>query len=246
MNTIYKKFYKEFYSKTGFIPANTLHLTMFPGDLFQIRNNEIVLLGNIYRNGVVDVEEASIEKNIEYNAANWNMSNGVSKHYLGRETEHQSEGEFEFTKQLLVFNALAGSPKGELELMTKTENSDLVDLFGSSDTKTVQSKDIEYYQRDVNRNLNFFKAKKLTVRDDQNEPLIADLLKDNVDGEKWLHIFMDEKVEFNPAEDASRLSNMNQLNILDKLQANQLNPNTALSYFTWNNADLDDIEQLFR
>jgi hypothetical protein len=32
---------------------------------------------------------------------------------------------------------------------------------------------------------------------------------------------------------------------LDMLQSNELNPNTALSYFKWADANLDDIEKLF-
>ena len=36
-----------------------------------------------------------------------------------------------------------------------------------------------------------------------------------------------------------------QASILDMLQANELNPNTALLYFRWSDANLDDIEKLF-
>ena len=33
--------------------------------------------------------------------------------------------------------------------------------------------------------------------------------------------------------------------VLDMLQGNQLNPNTALQYFSWTNTNLDDVEKLF-
>jgi hypothetical protein len=32
---------------------------------------------------------------------------------------------------------------------------------------------------------------------------------------------------------------------LDMLQCNELNPNTALLYFKWVDANLDDVEKLF-
>jgi hypothetical protein len=36
-----------------------------------------------------------------------------------------------------------------------------------------------------------------------------------------------------------------QANTLDLLPANELNPNTALLYFKWAEASLDDVEKLF-
>ncbi len=299
MESIYKKFYKAFYMKTGFIPANIL--SVFPGDLVQIRNKEIILLGNIYRNGIVDPEEAAIEKNLGYNASNWSFNSGVSKSYSGRGTGNNLiEGEFEYSKQTLSFSdmgsfifkannpegikisnwqaikdaliikltqtlysfrdvyvvteiastsdwtlAIAGAPEAELDLATESENFGLVDIFGKESTKTIQSKDIEFYHKESRRLPNFFKAKKLTVSDDKMEAFITDYVKSNDDEKEWLHTFFDSNLEFNPIALASRHSNMLQINLLDMLSSNQLNPNTALSYFNWANADLNDIERLF-
>ena len=66
----------------------------------------MVVLGNIFRNRVLDPEDAEFEYGILLNPAGWNFSDGVTKPYSGRGTGHGTmQGNFEFSKQVLAFAA---------------------------------------------------------------------------------------------------------------------------------------------
>ncbi len=302
MNNIFKKFYHSFYLKTnGFIPAKPLNQKVFPGDFFQIIDGEMIVLGNIFKKGIIDPERIKFEYGIKLNPYNWDFSEGVTKPYSGRSSGHNAmDVEFNFSKQILAFDdrgsfsfrgfepesvrfekwkdiqdeliikltqvfysfralylvtdvatvrnwtlALAGSKKAELEIAVNSENFGLVDIFGHSDAITVQAKDIEYHERIVDRKPVFFKAKKLTVRNGKIDAFISDLLKEGELKNEWVKSFFDyefhnDEVYHKPSHKISPIS------ILDMLQANELNPNTALKYFKWINANLDDIELLFK
>lgn len=302
MDQVYKKYYRGFYLKTGgFIPSKPINQSMYPGDFFQIRNGEVIVLGNIYRKSIIIPEEKSIEFGLKLNPANWSFSDGVTKPYSGRGSGNNPiEGEFEFSKQVLAFDssgsyffrgnnpesvkianwsaikdeliikltqtlfsfrevyvvtecatnsdwtlAIASSHKAELEIATDSENFGLVDIFGHSSAKTIQSKDIEYYHRESNRTPNFFKAKKLVVRDEKLDIFISDLISQRVNRNQWVSDFFDYDFHDQPVPFAPHITNNVQISFLDMLQANQLNPNTALLYFRWIDANLDDVEQLF-
>ncbi|WP_430410654.1 hypothetical protein [Kordia sp.] len=301
MDNVFKKFYKSFYARTsGFIPAKPLNQHMYPGDFFQIKNGEIIVLGNIFRNAIINVEDAIFDNGIKLNPASWNFSEGVSKAYSGRDTGHNPiEGDFEFSKQLLTFDgfgsfffksetpesvkfanwsdfqqeliikmtqvlysfrevyivtetavaenwtlAIAGSDKAELEIATESENFGLVDIFGHSDAKTIQARDIEFYHREDKKKPNFFKAKKLIVQPQKLEVFISQLITDRTGIAPWAATFYEydfyHDAPFPPPVTANA-----QASVLDMLQANQLNPNTALQYFSWTNTNLDDVEKLF-
>jgi hypothetical protein len=140
--------------------------------------------------------------------------------------------------------AIAGSDKGELEIATDSENFGLVDIFGHHSARTIQSKDIEYYHRQENRKPVFFKAKKLSVQKDQLEVFIRELITDRLSSPDWFTEFFDYKFDHDPVYTIPVIENA-QTSILDMLHPNQLNPDTALRYFRWVDANLDDIEKLF-
>lgn len=300
MNNTFRNFYRSFYMRTGgFIPTAPLYQLVFPGDFFQIRNGEMIVYGNVFRSGLVDPEACKLEYGLKQNPFNWNFSDGLSKPYSGRGSGNAAlAGEFEFSKQILSFNAagsfsfkgndpesvkianwneiqqqliikltqtvysfrelyivtecstaanwtlaVAGAEKAELEIATEGENFGLVDIFGHHSAKTIQSRDIEFYHRESVRKSSFFRAKKLAVRDDKFQIFISELINNQQKQKEWASNFFDYDFHY----DTTYTPNItgNQAGILDMLQANQLNPNTALLYFKWADANLDDVEKFF-
>jgi len=284
----------------GFMPFKPLNQSVFPGDFFQIRNGEMILLGNVYRNGIIDRDDCELSNGIPLNPAGWTFNDGVTKPYSGRGSGHGPiAGDFEYSKQVLAFNApgsfffkgnepeavkivnwsaiqqqliikmtqtiysfrdiyivtecvsttdwtlaIASSDKAELEIATDTENFGLVDIFGHHTAKTVQSKDIEYYHREPNRKPAFFKAKKLFVQEERTDVFISELINERQNQNEWARSFFNYDFHYDTVY-SSHLSRNAQASLLDMLQANELNPNTALRYFKWVDANLDDIEKLF-
>ncbi len=281
------------------MPAQPLDHLFFPGDFFQIRNGELFVLGNIFRNGVIDQGDCKIGTGIKQNPANWQFSDGVSRPYLGRGVGKDLDGEFEYSKQLLAFTArgsfmfkgsnpesvkilnfndlqsaliikmtqtmfsfrelyivtevvapsdwvlaVAGASNAELEIAADSGDSVTVDVFGHHKSRTIQSRDIEYYHHERNRKPTFFKAKKLVVQDERKEVFISDLLRQRMDVNQWARNFFDYDFHAESLNYHQMPANAG-ASVLDMLQANELNPNTALQYFRWGDANLDDIEKLF-
>jgi len=141
--------------------------------------------------------------------------------------------------------AIAGEPNAELELASDTENFGLVDIFGHPNTKTIQSKDIEYYHRETKRKPAYFKAKKLMVQEDKLAYFISDFINKDCNVSEWADTFFDSNFHNEIDYNAQMIMQNAQGYFLDLLQANELNPNTALLYFKWADANLDDIEKLF-
>nr|WP_294921904.1 hypothetical protein [uncultured Flavobacterium sp.] len=141
--------------------------------------------------------------------------------------------------------AVAGEANAELELASDEENFGLVDIFGHDNTKTIQSKDIDYYHRETKRKPAYFKAKKLVVQEDKLAYFISDFLNKTYNSSEWTDAFFDS--DFHNDTDYSPQMTMQNAQgfFLDMLQANELNPNTALLYFKWADSSLDDIEKLF-
>ncbi len=301
MDGLYQNFYRNFYRKTnGFIPVAPIGRAVFPGDFFQISNGYMVVLGNIFRGGVIDPLEVDISDQDKLNPAEWNFSDGVTKPYSGRGSGHSPlAGEFEFSKQVLAFKekgsfmfkatapksvrirnwndfqqaliirltqtlysfrkvyvvtevvtaeewtlAISGGAQAELEIATDQENFGLVDIFGHSSARTIQSKEIECYLQEKNRRPCFFKTKKLVLREEQTEVSVSSLIAQQQDQNEWAQQFygfdfLKEPLYYN------RHLEHTQFNLLDLLPANELNANTALRYFKWIDANMDDIEKLF-
>lgn len=305
MNSVYQKFYKGFYMRTGgYIPSKPLNQNVYPGDFFQIRNGEMTILGNIFKAGIVDADKSNLGYGIKLNPVNWDFSDGVTKPYSGREVVsslniEDSSNEL-MHKLILAFNAkgsyvfkakdsesirilnwqdiqqeliikltqvlysfrevyvvtesvvnsswtlaVANSGDAEIEIATKEENSGLADIFGSAHFKTIQSRDIEYYHREEKRIAGFFKAKKLAVHSEKTEVLVSDLISQHSNKDTWANDFFDCDFYNNSSSFSSKFYGNIGTSVLDMLQANQLNPNTALQYFRWEDMNLDDIEKLF-
>lgn len=300
MESVYRNFYRYFYNRTGgFIPACPLDQPIYPGDFFQVRNGEMIVLGNIFHAGVVHADDCRLADKIKLSTSGWNFSDGVSKPYSGRGSGHNalSEG-YEFSRQVLAFAdrgsfffrgnnpesvrilnwgdlqqqliikltqtlfsfrklyvvtesatasdwtlAIAGAERAELEIATDEDNFGLVDIFGHHAAKTIQSRDIEYYRREALRKPLFFKAKKLVVQPERLEVFISDLIYRREHRDEWAGRFYAEQFDHEPG--AYAVSGNARASILDMLQANELNPNSALLYFNWADANLDDVEKLF-
>jgi len=301
MNNVFRQFYNSFYVKTnGFIPTMPLNLKVYPGDFFQIKNGEMIVLGNIFRNGVIDLDEVDLEYGVKLNPANWEFSKGVTKPYSGRSSGQSNlEGDFNFTRQILAFEnrgsfsfkgrnpevvkysnwreiqqeliikltqvyysfrelylvtdvattedwtlAIAGTDNAELEIAIDSEDFGLVNIFGHEKSNTVQAKDIEYYNREKHRNPVFFKAQKLVVQNEKIDVFINELIQESASKGEWVESFFDynfhkETSYFSPSQSIAETC------ILEMLRSNELNPNTALLYFGWDDASMDDIELFF-
>ena len=261
----------------------------------------MVVLGNIFRNGIIEFDEVRLLLGAPLSDAGWSFSNGVTKPYSGRGTGHGAiEGHFEFSKQVLAFAdrgsyffkaaepesiridnwrdfqekliikftqtlysfrelyivvdsvttdnatlAISGADNGELEIASDTENFGLVDIFGHYASKTIQSKEIEYYHRSDKRTPSYFKAKKLVVQREKEESFINSLLNKDLDMGEWADNFFSCRFHHEAGGYRENFRNARG-SLLDMLQANELNANTALLYFKWEDANLDDVELLFQ
>ncbi len=300
MENAYRNFYRNFYIRTGgYIPAKPLSSSMYPGDFFQIKNGEIIILGNIFKDSVIDPAEASIDYNIKLNPTSWNFSDGLSKPYSGRTNGQDiNDGNFEYSKQVLAFAkrgsfvfhstepeitkianwmeiqqqliikltqtlysfrelyvvtesasvstwnlAIAAEENAELEIASDNENFGLADIFGHQSTKTIQSRDIEYYYRELNRKNSFFKAKKLVINDEKIDYYMSDLINKRAEQQEWAKSFYN--IDSKDYTSHHYIPAKTEINPLDMLSGNELNPNTALLYFRWADASLDDVERLF-
>lgn len=301
MDLIYKNFYRQLYFKTGFIATKPLNQNLLPGDYFQIKNGEIMLLGNLYRNSIIGPQDVELSAVISLNASSWNFSDGISKPYSGRANGDSSiDGQFEFSKQILKFVdkgsfsfraeepqsikinnwndiqqqliikltyslfsfrelylvtesatatrttlAIAGEANAELELATDIENFGLVDIFGYPSTRTIQSKDIDYYHCETKRKSAYFKAKKLVLKQEKLESFMSDFIDKSANRSEWVDQFFDS-VFHNDIDYNSQVIRKNaQGCFVDMLHSTELNSNTALLYFKWADANLEDVEKLF-
>ncbi|WP_163411026.1 hypothetical protein [Flavobacterium ajazii] len=141
--------------------------------------------------------------------------------------------------------AIAGEANAELELASDEENFGLVDIFGHQTTKTIQSKDIDYYHLETKRRPAYFKAKKLVVQDEKLAYFISDFLNKNYNSGEWTDSFFDSNFHNETDYSSQMIMQNTQGYFLDMLQSGELNPNTALLYFKWSDANLDDVEKLF-
>ncbi|CAM1362549.1 hypothetical protein [Tenacibaculum xiamenense] len=302
MKDVFKQFYKDCYIKTqGFIPSKPIEQHLFPGDFFQIKNGNIVVLGNIFKGKLIAAEEISFINGMSINQSDWAFNHSVSKTYSGREVgESKLQGEFNYSKQVISFNgygsfyfkavgpevvkinnwnqiaeeliikltqtiysfrevyvvtdvatashwtlAVGGDENAELEIVTEQENFGLVDIFGNGNSQTIQARHIEYYHEETNRKPSFFKAKKLVVNPRQLDVFVSDLIAKQSSRSSWVKDFYDYDFNHDSIDFSSSAPYVSSQNILDMLQANQLNPNTALLYFDWAETSLDDVQKLF-
>lgn len=110
MDSAFRKFYRSLFQSTGgFLPTIPLNLAIYPGDFFQIKNGELIVLGNIFRQQVIHNRDARLEYGLSLHSQGWEVSEGVSKPYSGRGTgKIPIDEEFEYSRQVLAFSE-AGS-----------------------------------------------------------------------------------------------------------------------------------------
>jgi len=140
--------------------------------------------------------------------------------------------------------AISGGSNAELEIITDEEGAVLMDVFGQPGASTLMTKDLEYYHHESKRKPMFFKAKKLIVQDEKLSIFMSELTGSRQLQQEWARDFY--QYEFHYDEDyVAEIQHQAQSSLLDMLRASELNPNTALQYFAWREANLDDIEKLF-
>jgi hypothetical protein len=85
------------------------------------------VLGNIFRNGVIDKGEAEISAGIKLNPSGWNFGDGVTKAYSSRGVgEGPIGGQFQFSQQVLAFKEkgsflFAGNNPEAVKIMNWTD-----------------------------------------------------------------------------------------------------------------------------
>lgn len=93
MNDLYKKFVVKSYLSTGgftpFIP-NLVHI--LPGDFFQIEKGQLKVLGNLFKDGILDKRDVDLQYDIHQYDENWDLSEGVDKPFFGQKN---IQGEFQ-------------------------------------------------------------------------------------------------------------------------------------------------------
>lgn len=301
MDKIFRRYYRSVYMNTGgFFPSAPLNRRIMPGDFFQVKNGEMVVLGNIFRNSIIATADAEFVTGNRLNPSGWHFGDGLIKAYSGRGTGEGAMGDdFQYSRQVLAFNdagsfyfhghdprsvqiknwsqvaqsliikltqtmysfrevyvvtetathscftlAVACSKDAELEMATEAESFGLVDIFGHPESKTIQSKDIEYFHRQLTPKPLFCKAKKLTVRESNTGAFVHRLMPQPIYAAGPENAYPYAEPGYEPDE-FPMMSPYAQESVLEMLQANELNPNTALQYFTWTDASLDDVEKLF-
>ncbi|MDF3026760.1 MAG: hypothetical protein K0S23_1067 [Fluviicola sp.] len=141
--------------------------------------------------------------------------------------------------------AIAGESDAELELATEQENFGLVDIFGCPSTKTIQSKDIEYYHCETRRKPAYFKAKKLMVQEEKLSAFVSNFMVNSSNPSEWVDQFFNttfhHEVDYSSSIDSRNAQGV----FLDMLHASELNSDTALLYYKWADTNLDDVEKLF-
>lgn len=293
MKNLYRTFYKDFYLKTGgFVPFSPLVNNVYPGDFFQIRNHQLIPLGNIYLNNLISPENCVISEPILLNEPDWNIDAGVSNSlsnevdFIKNTIRFKEAGNFIFKakspetikvtnwksiqdeliikltqtqfsfRELFIVTesvttaswalAMASDTEAELTLAKEGEKTDGENnLFGNKASKIIQSKNIEYHHANNKRTPNFFKAKKLVVQDDVVNTFVNDLIIQREGVHDWANDFYDYNFEPPVNKETNRTVMHAKESVLDLLSAGELNPSTALQYFKWVDAGLDDVERLF-
>lgn len=104
MRPLFLNFYRSFYLRTGgFIPCNPLNRAVYPGDFFQLRNGEVTLLGNIFRNGIITPRDATLKYGIKLDPAAWRLNSGMTKRYTGYGNNNLPDSEIVYNSQVLAF-----------------------------------------------------------------------------------------------------------------------------------------------
>lgn len=137
--------------------------------------------------------------------------------------------------------AISGRRDAELELVSDSENASLVDIFGVKGTKAIQSKGIDIYENKSGRTPNFFKAKKLVIRDDKQGVGFDRILKAENEIHGWAKEFYDYSFDLDPPFIGQHHSEYFLTNAIDMLVGTAVDIKNALEHYKWVDASLDDV-----
>ena len=141
--------------------------------------------------------------------------------------------------------AVCGGSFGKLELVSDEEDSPLGSLFGHLSSQRTQMREMAYFHRETVRRPSFFRAKKLVVRHDKVQRFVTELVAQQTYDNSWTREFFEYDIFPSGQPYPAPMTPPAQASVLDMLQATQLNPNTALEYFRWEDTSLNDVERLF-
>lgn len=141
--------------------------------------------------------------------------------------------------------AIAGKENAELEIATDSNQGIVGNIFGLPNTKTNQSKYMEYYHQETKRIPSFFKASKLVIKDDVQDDMMRNIISSNESQKDWADNFFDVDMHYTRTSGNLGECRTPGTICLDMLKVNQLNPSTSLNYFAWRGLNMDDIEELF-
>ncbi len=118
--------------------------------------------------------------------------------------------------------AIAGEDGAQLELAAQMSDTNHFTLLSHQSVIALQNRHIASFEKSENRAAYFFKAKKLVLSDKKKD------------------MFLNQLLQLEPAEMTNWLSS----NLINRVQVNELTPNTCLDYFDWVDTSLDDVEKL--
>ncbi len=121
--------------------------------------------------------------------------------------------------------AIASKEGAQLEMSAELRETDCYTLLNHDSSRAEQSKDMDTFEQGAEGPIYFFKAKKLVLQEAFKEYFIAKLLAD---------------------EDMSMdvLANWMSADLINHLGTNDINLSNVLTYFTWADASLDDVQLL--
>ncbi len=137
--------------------------------------------------------------------------------------------------------AVSGQHDGELEVISAENDIGLVDVFGDSSSQAIMSKGMEVYTNREGRAPNFFKAKKLILREEISDAYFQNISENESELVDWAKEFYDYEFHGNDQFNFSHLGQNVVWDLVDVIISTQLNINNALQHFKWVDATMDDV-----
>lgn len=129
--------------------------------------------------------------------------------------------------------AIAGAANAELSTSTEARDMDLFTLISHTSARTNECRDVACYEKSSGQPAYFFRAKKL---------ILSDRVQD-----AYLKRLLDNARDLGARELGNWLGNSGVNNsLLNLMTSNELNLSTAIEFFSWADASLDDVEKLLK
>jgi len=137
--------------------------------------------------------------------------------------------------------AVSGQHNAELEVISAENHIGLVDIFGDSSSQAIESKGMEVYTSREGRIPNFFKAKKLILREEISDAYFQSISENEEEMVDWAKDFYDYEFQTNDQFSLPQLGQHIVWDLVDVIISTQLNINNALQHFKWVDASMDDV-----